>query len=167
MKITDKEAPPKQAPQPEEDPLQGLPQAVFMYKEPHENAVTWEQMDEQGVTVEYKTVVHPFTEGDNLEKIYINMDSTVLKNFRSRQRNANQAQLELADKKYWTAVYLHTLFLYSITKNRKYQLSKVALTTEPEPVEIGEYIKDLFENFYSEFILNFGGMEEMMQGLGE
>lgn len=168
VKISDKEAPPKPVPQPDENPLQGLPKVVFMYKEPHKNAVTWEKMDEQGVTVEYKTVVHLYAPGDALEEIYINMDSTVLKNFRSKQRNPNQQQLELADKKYWTAVYLHTLFLYSITKNRKYQISKTApSTTDPEPVDIGDYIKDLFENFYSEFILNFGGMEEMMQGLGE
>jgi hypothetical protein len=36
-----------------------------------------------------------------------------------------------------------------------------------EPVEISSYLKDLFESYYSEFILNFGGMEEMMQGLGD
>lgn len=166
VKISDKDAPPKPAPEPEEEPLQGLPQPIFMYKEPRENAVTWDAMEEEGVTVEHKTVVHPMTDGENLEKIYINMDSAVLKNFRSKVRNPNQEQLEIADRKYWTAVYLHTLFLYSITKNRKYQITQTK-AGEQDSVDITDYIKDLFENFYSEFILNFGGMEEMMQGLGE
>jgi hypothetical protein len=166
VKIADKDAPPKPMPQPEEEPLQGLPEPVFMYKEPKENAATWEQMDEVGVTVTHDTVVHPLATGENLEKIYINMDSKVLKSFRSKYRNINEAQLEMTGRKYWTAVYMHTLFLYSITKNRKYQITQTK-AGEQDPVDVADYIKDLFENFYSEFILNFGGMEEMMQGLGE
>jgi len=166
VKIADKDAPPKPMPQPEEEPLQGLPEPVFMYKEPKENAATWEQMDEVGVTVTHDTVVHPLATGENLEKIYINMDSKVLKSFRSKYRNINEAQLEMTGRKYWTAVYMHTLFLYSITKNRKYQITQTK-AGEQDPVDVADYIKDLFENFYSEFILNFGGMEEMMSGLGE
>jgi hypothetical protein len=94
------------------------------------------------------------------------MDSKVLKGFRAKYRNINEEQLEVTGRKYWTAVYMHTLFLYSITKNRKYQITQTK-AGEQDPVEIADYIKDLFENFYSEFILNFGGMEEMMQGLSE
>jgi hypothetical protein len=167
VKIADKDAPPKPMPQPEEEPLQGLPEPVFMYKEPKDGALTWDQMEEAiGVSVNHDTVVHPMASGENLEKIYINMDSKVLKSFRSKQRTINEAQLELTGRKYWTAVYMHTLFLYSITKNRKYQITQTK-AGEQDPVDVADYIKDLFENFYSEFILNFGGMEEMMQGLGE
>jgi len=108
----------------------------------------------------------PIAKGDELESIYINMDSTVLKNFKAKYRNAAETQLELADRKYIASVYFHTLFLYTITKNRKYQISKENKNNE-EPVEISSYLKDLFESYYSEFILNFGGMEEMMQGLGD
>ncbi|UYZ61184.1 hypothetical protein [Hymenobacter latericus] len=164
VKIADKEAPPKPAPQLEEEPLQGLPDPVFMYQEPKEGAATWDQMEAQGISVNHKTVVHPMASGDSLEKIYINMDSTVLKNFRSKYRHINEQQLEVTARKYWTAVYMHTLFLYSITKNRKYQITQ-AKAGEQDPVDVADYIKDLFENFYSDFILNFGGMEEMMQGL--
>ena len=167
VKITDKEAPPKPAPEPEEEPLQGLPQPVFLYKdEAKEGAKTWDDLEAQGITVDYKTVVHPHVEGDNLTTIFINMDSNVLKSFRAKYRNPSAEQLEMAGRKYWTSVYMHTLFLYSITKNRKYQVSK-GEGDKQEPVDVADYIKDLFENFYSEFILNFGGMEEMMQGLGE
>ncbi|SFQ52511.1 hypothetical protein [Hymenobacter arizonensis] len=166
VKISDKDAPPKPMPQPEEEPLQGLPEPVFMYKEQKDGAATWEQMEGVGVTVNHDTIVHPFATGDNLEKIYINMDSKVLKNFRSKYRTINEAQLEITGRKYWTAVYMHTLFLYSITKNRKYQMFQMK-AGEQDLIDVADYIKDLFENFYSEFILNFGGMEEMMQGLGE
>ncbi|MBU6122319.1 hypothetical protein [Hymenobacter siberiensis] len=166
VKISDKDAPPKPMPQPEEEPLQGLPEPVFMYREHKDGAATWEQMEGVGVTVNHDTIVHPFATGDNLEKIYINMDSKVLKNFRSKYRNINEEQLEITGRKYWTAVYMHTLFLYSITKNRKYQMFQMK-AGEQDLIDVADYIKDLFENFYSEFILNFGGMEEMMQGLGE
>ncbi|SHI43535.1 hypothetical protein SAMN02745146_0869 [Hymenobacter daecheongensis DSM 21074] len=167
VKISEKEAPPQSTPKEEqEQPLQGLPEPVFMYKEPKENAVTWDALDELGVTVDYKTVMHPLANGESLEKIFINMDSEVLKNFRSKYRNPSQDMIEVTNRKYWTAVYLHTLFLYSITKNRKYQISQMKAGAQ-DTVDIGDYIKDLFENFYSDFILNFGGMEEMMQGLND
>ena len=168
VKIADKDAPPKPMPQPEEEPLTGLPDPVFMYEKQQENAITWEQVEEGiGVSITHKTVVHPMVDnGDNLEKIYINMDSAVLKNFRSKYRTINEEQLEMTARKYWTAVYMHTLFLYSITKNRRYEMTRASADGE-KPVDVAEYIKDLFENFYSEFILNFGGMEEIMQGLSE
>ncbi|MBK6883728.1 MAG: hypothetical protein IPH05_12430 [Flavobacteriales bacterium] len=53
-----------------------------------------------------------------------------------------------------------------ITKNRGYQLS-VRKDGNNEDVDIGTYIKDLFDHFYSSFILTFGGTEELMQGLGD
>jgi len=167
VKISEKEAPPKPAPQPEEEPLAGLPDPVFMYETQKDGCTTWALVElGTGEPINHKTVVQPLVEGDNLEKIYINMDSTVLRNFRSKYRNITEEQQELTASKYWTAVYMHTLFLYSITKNRKYEVSQMK-AGEQSPVDIADYIKDLFENFYSEFILNFGGMEEMMQGLGD
>jgi len=116
--------------------------------------------------MEWETVMVPIAAGDELESIYINMDSTVLKNFKSKYRSAGESQLEFADRKYITSVYFHTLFLYTITKNKKYRIIQDEENSEV-PIEIGSYLKDLFESYYSEFILNFGGMEEMMQGLGD
>lgn len=79
----------------------------------------------------------------------------------------DQNQMELADRKYITSVYFHTLFLYTITKNRKYRITQTSENNEEHSIDIGTYLKDLFTSYYSEFILNFGGMEEMMQGLGD
>jgi len=166
VKISEKEAPLQPVPkEDEEQSLLGLPEPVFMYKEQHEKAVTWEEVGAStGSEISFRTIIHPLVTGDNLEKIYINMDSDVLKNFKSKHKNINEEQLQLTGRKYWTAVYMHTLFLYSITKNRKYQVMQDQSGQQQE-VEIGDYIKDLFENYYSEFILNYGGMEELMTGL--
>jgi hypothetical protein len=110
----------------------------------------------------------PEAEADNLKSIFINMDSSVLRTFKSKQSNPNAEQLELFNRKYYSAVYFHTLFLYTITKNRGYQINqKNENNNQFEEVDLGQYLKDLFDNYYSTFILNFGGMEEMMQGLAD
>ena len=44
---------------------------------------------------------------------------------------------------------------------------KVEGKNELEHVDLGQYLKDLFDHYYSTFILNFGGMEAMMQGIGD
>ena len=96
------------------------------------------------------------------------MDSKVLMNFKSNYKHPNEGQIQIANRKYYTSVYFHTLFLYTITKNRGYQISqKIEGKETPEEVDLGTYLKDLFDHYYSTFILNFGGMEEMMQGIGE
>ncbi len=67
-----------------------------------------------------------------------------------------------------SSVYVHTLFLYTITKNRGHQISKIQENNaEPDPMEFEDYLKDIFDHFYSTFILNFGGMEEMVIEVGD
>jgi hypothetical protein len=118
--------------------------------------------------MEFKTTMVPEAEGENLKRIFINMESTVLMNFKSKYKNPNQEQIEIANRKYYTSVYFHTLFLYTITKNRGYEITQKAEgKNEPEPVDVGTYLKDVFDNYYTSFILNFGGMNELMQGVGE
>ena len=110
----------------------------------------------------------PEAEGENLNSIFINMDSSVLKTFKAKDRNPNEEQITLANRKYYTTVYFHTLFLYTITKNRGYQIKQKKENQERyDDVDVAQYLKDLFDHYYSTFILNFGGMEEMMQGLGD
>ncbi|MFL3663338.1 MAG: hypothetical protein ACJ04Q_04995 [Flavobacteriales bacterium] len=173
VKIADPIQPKEKAPKPEDDnePL-GLPRMVFAYQDKEgkgENAVSWEDVGvATSIDIDYKTVMVPEAEGDNLNGIFINMDSTVLKNFKSKYQNPNEEQIELSNRKYYTAVYFHTLFLYTITKNRGYQIKqKVEDQDRYDDVDVAQYLKDLFDHYYSTFILNFGGMEEMMQGLGD
>lgn len=60
--------------------------------------------------------------GEKLTKIFINMESGVLQNFKSKHKNTNEDQIEISNRKYYSAVYFHTLFLYTITKNIGYQI---------------------------------------------
>lgn len=173
VKIIDEQQPKEKAPKQEieNEPL-GLPQMVFTYEEVPEgmeSAVTWDAAsDATGFDISFETTMAPATSGDNLEKVFINMDSSVLKKFKAKNKNPNGEQLELANRKYYSSVYFHTLFLYTITKNRGYQLQqKKTQNEEYEDVDLGQYLRDVFDNYYSTFILNFGGAEEMMQGLGE
>ena len=109
----------------------------------------------------YDTVMYPISEGDQLQEIYINLDSKVYLNHRSKLKG--EEQIIVAEKKYISSVYFHTLFLYMITKRRKYSIS-IDKETGTENITIDEYIKDVFDNYYSDFLLNFG-MEQLMGAL--
>lgn len=58
---------------------------------------------------------------------------------------------ESVDKHYVSSVYLHTLFLYEITKNRKYSVTRGGEGDQKQPIEINEYIADIFETSYAQF----------------
>lgn len=173
VKISDPEKQKEKVSKQEEDnePL-GLPEMVFAYENTDDKpkgAVLWEDVEQAtSLDIDIKTVMVPEAEGDSLKRIFINMDSSVLRSFLSKYKNPNEEQITIANRKYYTSVYFHTLFLYTITKNRGYQIrQKNEATDQLEEVDLGQYLKDLFDHYYSTFILNFGGMEEMMQGLGD
>ena len=167
VKISERKAPSKPVPKPEkkEIPTLGLPELIFAYREgkPGRNGeLTWEQVEEAtSEEMNHATVMYPMVNGEKLERVYINMDSTVLKNFKAKTRNPNQEQLDIADQRYIASVYSHTLFLYSITKAHKYGIIQDENDGNPD-VELGTYLKDLFDSYYAEFILNFG-FDEIMQ----
>ena len=165
VKISEPETPKQDTKKKEETeiPNFGLPQLILVYQEPKDNALTWEVFEKNVNSMDYNTVMHPMVNGEKLEAIYINMDSTVLKNVKSKSRNPNEEQLELANRKYIAAVYFHTLFLYTITRNRKYGFTQAESEDE---VDLEDYLKDLFESYYAEFIVNFG-TEEFMQSLAD
>jgi len=170
-KITHPEEKPEKIKKPEEDEPLGLPEFILVYKEEKEgkSVLTWNKLEEQSIEMGYGTVMYPLGKGESeLDKIYINMDSSVFKTFNSKIKHPNEEQIRLAENKYISSVYFHALFLYTITKNRGYQITRIQETrSDPDPVDIGEYLKDIFDHFYSTFILNFGGMEEMMIGVGD
>lgn len=163
VKISEPQQPKEEVPQKEEieEPI-GLPQVYLVYQEEKEGELSWSKFeDNTSQTMNYSTVMYPMAEGESLDAIYINMDSNVLKSFKSRQKNISEAQVEIAEKRYISSVYFHTLFLYTITKNRKYQIKQEDNGKEKE-VDISEYVKDLFDSFYSEFLLNFG-IEDLIE----
>ena len=173
VKVSEPKAPSEPSPKPEkkEIPTLGLPDLIFAYQEerPERNGeLTWEQVEEAtSAEMNYATVMYPMVNGEKLERVYINMDSTVLKNFKAKTRNANQEQLEIANQRYVASVYSHTLFLYSITKAHKYEVVQEENNgINSDSVELGTYLKDLFDSHYAEFLLNFG-FDEIMQLLGD
>ena len=169
VKVSEPKAPSQPSPKPEnkETPALGLPELIFAYEKekPNRNGeITWEQVEEAtSEEMNHATVMYPMVNGEKLESIYINMDSTVLMNFRSKTRNASQEQLEIVDKRYIASVYSHTLFLYSITKAHKYEVVQEENNgMNSNSVELGTYLKTLFDSYYAEFLLSFG-FDEIMQ----
>ncbi len=116
IKIVDpegKKEKPKTKQEDEESKI-GLPDLVLVYKEKKEDEerTTWDDLEGSGITMGYENIVHPFAEGDVLQKIYVNMDSTVLKDYKSSLKS--EEQFETAEKRYYTSVYFHTLiFIYN------------------------------------------------------
>ncbi|HEY8541727.1 MAG TPA: hypothetical protein VIL29_05045, partial [Pseudothermotoga sp.] len=68
--------------------------------------------------------------------------------------------IRIAQKKYVASVYFHSLFLYLITKKRQYAVS-VQQDGKTTDITVDQFISDVFENYYSEFLLNFG-MDHLM-----
>ncbi|SMD42429.1 hypothetical protein SAMN00777080_0979 [Aquiflexum balticum DSM 16537] len=123
------------------------------------------QKDWAGLNFEmdHKTVVYPLAEGDKLEKLYINLDSSVFLNHRKKLTNSEQ--IEIAQRKYLASVYFHALFLYMTTKNRGVIMQKTE-EGENKDITVDEYIREVFDSFYSDFLLNFG-MEQLLSALDD
>lgn len=169
VKVSDPEGPkePTKKKEKEDEAPLGLPEFKLMYQA-REGETTWDQVAEMtGDSIDFSTVIAVQAAGDTLERVFINMDSTVLKNFKTRSKSNNEDQLKIADSKYISSVYFHTLFLYTITKSKKYRLSMEGGSGGPQSVELEVYLKDLFSSYYSEFILNFGGANELMQVMSD
>jgi len=166
VKIVEPTAKPKdvEKPQKQEEPPMGLPNYVLVYHErPPEqpNVKIWADIEAAGIQMDWPVVMHPFVENEQLNAIYINMDSSVLRNYKSRLGNLSPEQAAVADKRYISSVYFHTVFLYSITKNRQYEMKKAGLDTD-----LSDYLRDVFSSPYSDFLLNFG-MDQLIQSLSD
>lgn len=156
IKVKDKEAPKVETPKEEDDfDNIGLPKLERVKQE------QWETLEAGGISMGYNTVMAPYAEGDVLNTIYINLDSSIFLNYKSKLKSENQ--LQVAEKRYLAAVYFHTLFLYMINKKRNYKISLNKEGNEDE-VSLEDYLKDVFDSFYSDFLLNFG-MEQLISSL--
>lgn len=154
LKITDPESTAKQKVQEPVDDFEslGLPELI---------KVTEKEWDSMPFEMDHKTVMYPLAEGDKLEKIYINLDSSVFLNH--RKKLTNEEQISVAQRKYLASVYFHALFLYMTTKNKGFNLQKTR-DGEQEDLTVDEYIREVFDSYYSDFLLNFG-MEHLLSAL--
>jgi len=166
VKIVEPNQKPKEVAKPdaEEEPM-GLPDYHLVYEQAPEetpDAMTWEKLGEGNIEMDWTVTMYPSVgEDGNLEKVYINMDSSVLRNFVSRQGAIGIDQKEISEKKYISSVYFHTIFLFSITKNKKYELKQ-----GDKDVDLQDYLRDVFSSYYSEFLLNFG-MEDLISTMAD
>lgn len=135
----------------------GLPELKKVTKD------QWSELESRGISMNHDTVMYPVGEGDKLEVIYINLDSRVFLNHRTKLKNEDQ--IIIAQKKYLAAVYFHTLFLYMISKRRNYSFG-VEKEGKQEDITLDEYIRDIFDSYYSDFLLNFG-MEQLIATLDD
>ena len=147
----------------EEEPEKiGLPELALTAQNPTDDKIiSWEKLGETGVIdMDYENIMYIYSDGEKLEKIYINLDSTVLKNHKSK---LNSSELrEKAEKEYIAKVYFHTLFLYSINKNSKYRIFRA--NDQEEEIEINEYLQSIFEHQYASFLINFN-MNELIDNI--
>lgn len=156
VKIIQPEAQKIKVPKPEEElDSIGLPELIRVTEK------DWEQLEAKSIEMNHDKVMYPVGEGDKLEKVYINLDSRVFLNHRSKLKSEDQ--ITAAQKRYLSSVYFHTLFLYMITKRRKYVFTRPN-GDKQEEITVDEYIRDVFDSYYSDFLLNFG-MEHLMGAL--
>jgi len=135
----------------EENEKIGLPELVLTSENPTDDKIiSWEKLSKV-TDMGYENIMYIYSpDGEKLEKIYINLDSTVLKNHKTKLNS--QALREKAEKEYIAKVYFHTLFLYSINKNSKYKITR---NDQDDELEINEYLQSIFENQYTSFLINF------------
>lgn len=159
LKIVDKEAKSTSSNTSEEENMEniGLPELVKVQKD------KWESLEQIGISMDHNTVLFPLGEADKLDKIYVNLDSNVFLTHRSKLKTENQ--IIIAQKKYLASVYFHSLFLYIIAKRKNYKFTTVDEDKEEEQT-IDEYIRALFDSYYSDFLLNFG-LEELINSIEE
>ena len=153
VRVVDPEMPKEKTKKEEEtnEDTLGLPQLIRVYQEPRAGCKSWDDCQSANIEMDFNIVMYPYVEGERLEAIYINMDSHVLKNHKSRLKAPSEQQLDLAEKKYISSVYFHALFLFTIAKNRNYQFRQ-----EEGEKDLTDFLKDIFTNHYAEFLLNFG-----------
>ncbi len=156
IKISEPKKPPK-SPKPDTDENLGLPQPVKVFERAsnRDNVKTWDDIEESGITMNYDVVMHPDVEAGKLEAIYINMDSSILKTYKAKKRNISEEKSRTVDRLYVSRVYYHTLFLYAINKGKNYAVSRDNGDEQGDGIELTDYLKDLFDSNYAEFLLNF------------
>ncbi|WP_193214567.1 hypothetical protein [Luteolibacter marinus] len=130
VKIIEPNKEPKEVKKPDEEDEQpmGLPELQLVFKEPredHPDDITWDKLAEVGVEMDWNIPMYPSVgEDGNLDRVYINVDCSILRNYISRQGPITVEQHQTSENKFISSVYFHAIFLFSITKNKKYDLKQ-------------------------------------------
>ncbi|MCY3946069.1 MAG: hypothetical protein OXF44_07275 [Anaerolineaceae bacterium] len=156
VRITDPRRPSKPAKPPKvEDPL-SIPELGLVFESPGGNGhKSWDELSDNGAPMDHNTVMYPYcNEDDVLETIYVNMDCQIYKKHRSRLKT--NEQITVAENRYITSVYYHTLFLYTISRQRGYENVTKQYSNESNVSQgLVEYLQDIFASHYAQFLLAF------------
>ncbi|HOW70458.1 MAG TPA: hypothetical protein PKY77_07650 [Phycisphaerae bacterium] len=170
VKVRDPKKPPKDRPDTKDETNRdlGLPAYKLVASAPTEEGwLSWDNASELGAEMDHTVVMHPVAEGDTLRTILINMDSSVWLNYRSSLGSSpTPEQLQVGQRKYIASVYFHTLFLYIIMKTRGYQIQRERRDGDPEQVGIEDYLKDVFQSCYADFLMRFN-MTSLIEALAD
>lgn len=161
VRITDPEAKPVRK-EPEVEPPLGIPELILCSKDGTGGKVSWDAAGAAGVDMGFDVVVFPLVDDDKLASIYVNVDSRVLRDFKAGAKSAEAA--EIAERRYISAIYFHTLFLFATTKSKKYDLRQGEAGHEKD-VDLAEYVSDLFSSSYAQFLLNFD-TADLLEAIG-
>ena len=169
VKIAEPKKKPEKVSTPEEPEPPGLPECVLVHqadKDGQDNDVlTWERFAESMPSdMSFDTIMYALEEGETLSKIFINMNSSVFMNYRKKFANISHEQEENARNRYISSIYFHTIFLYTISRKRKYEIKRQT-EDDYEDEDLGKYLSDIFSSKYAEFLLNFG-TSDLMRALG-
>ena len=138
----------------EPDNQLGLPKMRLVSRDATKGEMTWDRLEAIGISMDHDRVVYPYVDDNVLETIYINMDSRVLLSHHSKLKA--QEAIETVNKRYISAVYYHTLFLYSISKNMKFGIVQQKNGDDShDTVELNDYLAELFQNYYAQFLIDF------------
>lgn len=145
----------------------GLPTLILAYKEvsseEKQHKKSWEEIEESGIELDSSIVMQPdVDENEKLDRIIINMDSSMIKNFKRGFKN--EEQFLIADKKYITSIYFHTLILYATLKANKYQFSQKPQEGNTSEKDLTEVLSSLFSSPYGEFLLKYK-MQELIEAV--
>lgn len=141
----------------------GLPKLIEVFKDKVDDKTSWD--DVQYTDFDYDRVMYPNIEEGKLDSIFINLDSTILKNFLSKLKGEDE--INTARNRYLSSVYFHTLFLYMVNKNKEIQMSEdVDNSGNMEPMELSDYLMKIFDSSYTDFLLNFE-ISALMESLGD
>lgn len=156
VRISDEQRPASTSKKADREEPPTLPALGLAFESPDDNNhKSWEELSENGAAMDYHTVMYPScNEEDVLDAIYVNMDCHVFKNYRSRLKTVEQ--IAVAENRYISSVYYHTLFLYAISRQRGYE-NVLRQSSEKPSQELGivDYLQDVFASHYAHFLLAY------------
>jgi len=139
IRIVDPKKPGKTVKEKEQD-KPSLPKPIQVYK----GDVSWKHFGwTENDIVKLMTINE--LGNDMIEAIAVNMDSYALTRYISTKRLGTESKIKFAKQQYFTAVYLHSLFLYGI-------VDKYSKTEDSFDFDVDDFISKVFQ-YYSTFLL--------------